>query len=68
MLLVILIMKTVFRFYKIGPSGGVLNRVLGSLLFNGLHLIGSVPKTLAKSVLIQLWLTGSSISSKCSYS
>ena len=43
--------------HKIGQSGGLLGRLLGSLLKTGLDLIGNVPKPLAKRVLIPLGLT-----------
>ena len=43
--------------YKIGQSEELLDRILGSLLKNGLSLIGNVHKPLAKSILIPLGLT-----------
>ena len=43
--------------HKTGQSGGFLGRPLGPLLETGLHLIGNVLKSLAKSVLITLRLT-----------
>ena len=45
--------------HKIGESGGFLGRLLGLLLKPGLPLMGSVIKSLAKSVLIPLGLTAS---------
>ena len=44
--------------HKTGQSGGFLGRFLGPLLKNGFLLIGNVLKSLAKSVLIPLGLTG----------
>ena len=43
--------------HKIGQSGGLLDRLLGSLLTTGLLLIGNVLKPLARSILIPLELT-----------
>ena len=43
--------------HKIGQSGGLIGRLSGPLLKNGLSLIGNVLKLLAKSVLIPLGLT-----------
>ena len=43
--------------HKIGQSGGLLDRLLGSLLTTGLLLIGNVLKPLARSILIPLGLT-----------
>ena len=43
--------------HKTGQSGGFVGRPLGPLLETGLHLIGNVLKSLAKSVLITLRLT-----------
>ena len=43
--------------HKIGQSGRILGRLLGSSSKIGFFLIGNVPKTLAKSVLILLGLT-----------
>ena len=45
------------QLHKIGQSGGFLGRLLGSLLKNGLPLIGNVLKPLAKTILIPLGLT-----------
>ena len=45
------------QLHQIGQSGGFLGRRLGPLLKNGLPLIGSVLKPLAKSLLISLALT-----------
>ena len=45
------------QLHKLGQSGGFLGRLLGPLLKTGLPLIGSVIKSLAKSVLIPLGLT-----------
>ena len=47
------------QLHKIGESGGFLGRLLGPLLKSGLPLMGSVIKSLAKSVLIPLGLTAS---------
>ena len=43
--------------HKIGQSGRILGRLLGSSSKISFFLIGNVPKTLAKSVLILLGLT-----------
>ena len=43
--------------HKIGQLGGLLDRLLGSLLTTGLLLIGNVLKPLARSILIPLGLT-----------
>ena len=43
--------------YKIGQSEELLDRILRSLLKNGLPLIGNVHKPLAKSILTPLGLT-----------
>ena len=43
--------------HKIGQSGGFLGRLLGPLLKTELPLIGSVLRSLTKSVLIPLGLT-----------
>ena len=45
------------QLYKIGQSGGFLDRLLGPLLKTGLPLMKNVLKLLAKSVLIPLGLT-----------
>ena len=45
------------QLHKKGQSRGLLRRLLGPLLKNGLPLIGNVLQTLAKSVLIPLGLT-----------
>ena len=45
--------------HKIVQSGGFLDRFLGSLLKNGLPLMKSIFKPLAKSVLTRLGLTAS---------
>ena len=45
------------QLHKIWQSGGFLGRLLGALLKNGLPLIKSVLKSLAKSVLMPLVLT-----------
>ena len=45
------------QFHKIGQSGGILGRILGSLSKTGLPLIKNVLKSLVKSVLIPLGLT-----------
>ena len=45
------------QLHKIGKSGGFLCRLLGTLLKNGLPLIGNVLKPSAKIVLIPLGLT-----------
>ena len=45
------------QLHKIVQSGGFLRRLLGSLLKNGLPIIGNVLKPLAKSVLIPLGST-----------
>ena len=42
--------------HNIGQSGGLLGRLLGSLLKTGLPLIGNVLEPLAKSVLIPVGL------------
>ena len=42
------------QLHEIGQSGRFLGTLLGPLLKNGLPLIGNVPKSLAKSVLIPL--------------
>ena len=44
--------------HKIGPSGGFLGILLGPLLKTGVSLMKKVLKTLVKSVLILLGLTG----------
>ena len=46
---------------KLIQSGGFLGRLLGLLLKTGLHLIKSVIKPLAKSVLIPLGLTAAAL-------
>ena len=52
---------------KMIQSGGFLGKLLGPLLKTGLPLIQSVIKPLAKSVIIPLELTSSSISSRCKH-
>ena len=46
------------QLHKIGQLGGFLGKLLGPLLKLGLALIWNVLKTLAKSSLTPLWLTG----------
>ena len=46
------------QLHKIGQSGRFLGRLAGPLLKTGLPLVKSLLKTLAKSVLISLELTG----------
>ena len=45
------------QLHQIGPSGGLLGRLLGPLLKTGLPLIGNVLKSLVKSILMPLGLT-----------
>ena len=49
--------KIIKNFHKIEQSGGFLGRLLGPLLKTRLPLIGSVLKSLAKSLLVPLGLT-----------
>ena len=46
------------QLHKIEQSGGFLGRLLGPLLKNGMSLMKNVLRTLAKSVLMPLGLTG----------